>query len=280
MTGPGMLDHLAIGVADWSDGYDVFARELGGHWSHGGDAGAFAPYQLVYEHGFRLELIAPGSQEGFMHRFIDRDGPGPHHITFKVPSLERALDDVGRLGIEPLGGRTDTPFWQEAFLHPRTSALGTLIQLVEADESMLTSQIGESPAPPGFPTVQQRQQGIAWVGVTTSDMRIARALLLDTLGGAVEASGTDWMLATWGPGRRLLVRCESATPGGGTLWAAAPAAGVAHIVVGPRHTRPEHLDEDPTRTRRLDPDPRTAVPVWIVVEDSLHQPLVRSGIQF
>ncbi|WP_426246528.1 VOC family protein [Nocardioides sp. LHG3406-4] len=266
MSAAGMLDHLAIGVVDWSDGFDVYAAELGGAWSHGGDAGEFAPYQLVYRHGFRLEFIAPGSQQGFMHRFIDRDGPGAHHITFKVPSLERALDEVAELGIEPLGGRTDVPFWQEAFLHPKTSALGTLIQLAEVDDELLRSQIRDSPRPPGFPEEQRPQRTIAWVGLTTSDMAVARALLLDTLDGTVEAFGDDWMLASWGPGRRLLVRSGSATPGGAALWADAPLLGVAHVVVEPSETTPDQLSSGSAPARRLPHDPRTRVPVWMATD--------------
>jgi hypothetical protein len=33
------FDHLAVGVRNWSEGFQRFAGELGGRWSHGGDAG-------------------------------------------------------------------------------------------------------------------------------------------------------------------------------------------------------------------------------------------------
>jgi hypothetical protein len=258
-----MLDHLAIGVARWSDGYDVFAGQLGGAWSHGGDAGEFAPYQLIYRYGMRLELIAPGSRQGFMHRFIDRDGPGPHHITFKVPSLERALDEVGALGIEPLVGRTDIPFWQEAFLHPKTCQLGTLIQLAEVHTELLESQIRDTPAPPGFPATHVEQQTITWIGLTTADMEVARALLLGTLGGTVESSGEGWMLVGWGPGRRLLIRDGAASPGGDALWAGAPNPGVSHIVVGPDDLSLDAITACPSMLGPLPHDPRTGVPIWV-----------------
>jgi hypothetical protein len=35
-------DHLAVGVRNWPAGFPRFAGELGGRWSHGGDAGEFA----------------------------------------------------------------------------------------------------------------------------------------------------------------------------------------------------------------------------------------------
>ena len=34
------FDHLAVGVRNWSEGFRRFAGELGGRWSHGGDAAA------------------------------------------------------------------------------------------------------------------------------------------------------------------------------------------------------------------------------------------------
>jgi hypothetical protein len=112
------FDHLAVGVRSWPDGFWRFAAELGGQWSHGGDAGEFAPCQLMFPPGINVELIAPGSaRDGFMHRFIDRAGPGPHHITFKVSSLDAALAEISALGIGVLGGHNRHPYWREAFLH-------------------------------------------------------------------------------------------------------------------------------------------------------------------
>jgi methylmalonyl-CoA/ethylmalonyl-CoA epimerase len=70
------LDHLAIGVEHWPDAYPRFVADLGGRWSHGGDAGGYAPCQLSYGDGMRLELIAPSSADGFMRRFLERSGPG------------------------------------------------------------------------------------------------------------------------------------------------------------------------------------------------------------
>ena len=151
------LDHLAIGVERWTDAYPRFAAELGGQWSHGGDAGGYAPCQLTYGHGMRLELIAPSPSGGFMRRFMDRNGPGAHHLTFKVPAIESTLADLARLGIEPLGGRTDMPFWREAFLHPKLCGVGTLLQIIQVDEGFPTIA---TPAPDEFPVVQGRQRSL------------------------------------------------------------------------------------------------------------------------
>ena len=43
-----MLDHLAIGVRQWSDADDRFVHRFGGRWAIGGPSGSFAPFQLDY----------------------------------------------------------------------------------------------------------------------------------------------------------------------------------------------------------------------------------------
>ena len=160
------FDHLAVGVRSWPDGFRRFAAELGGQWSHGGDAGEFAPCQLMYPPGINVELIAPGSAaDGFMHRFIDRAGPGPHHITFKVRSLDAALEEISALGIGVLDGHNRHPYWREAFLHPKQCGIGTLLQLVQSDDAQVLG--------PGPHTATRQLPG--WAG-TGGQARAQRGL--------------------------------------------------------------------------------------------------------
>ena len=105
-----------------------------------GDADEFAPCQLVYACDMRIELITPGaSGGGFMRRFLDRSGPGAHHLTFKVPSLEDTLAQMSERGLAAFGGRNDSPLWREAFLHPKQAGLGTLLQVAQVDEAALAA---------------------------------------------------------------------------------------------------------------------------------------------
>jgi methylmalonyl-CoA/ethylmalonyl-CoA epimerase len=260
-----LLDHLAIGVERWTDGYPRLAVELGGDWSHGGESGPFASCQLSFRHGMNLELIAPSGRDGFVRRFLDRHGPGAHHVTFMVPSLHAALEAVGALGIEALGG-SDVPVWREAFLHPKQCGVGTLIQLVERDEVFIDALHANSPAPPDFPADRGDQQAVAWVGLTTASPDRAEALFAEALHGRIAERGPAWTLYTWGPGRSLLVRTAGADPGDARLWAGAPTPGVAHVVMGPAGLLPQHLENAADAARLLPHDERTGTPVWIANE--------------
>jgi methylmalonyl-CoA/ethylmalonyl-CoA epimerase len=255
-TGRIYLDHLAVGTQCWADGYPVLVDALGGRWAMGDDAGEFAPCQLAYRDGMHLEIISPGSDgwSGFMRRFLDGSGPGPHHLTFHVPSLDAARDELAALGLSTFGGR-DTPSWRESFLHPKEAGLGTLIQLAESDDDPSGP---DQPAPDGFPGNPPEPASIAWIGLSAESVDFATALFRDALGGAVAESGAGWRLFSWGPQRRLLVRQSPVEPGAPPLWAV--PTGVAHLAVGAAELSPDRL----AVARPLDYDPRLGLPVFSV----------------
>jgi len=263
------FDHLAVGVRSWPEGFRRFAAELGGRWSHGGDAGEFAPCQLLYPRGINVELIAPGSAaDGFMHRFIERAGPGPHHITFKVRSLDAALEEISALGIGALDGHNRHPYWREAFLHPKQCGIGTLLQLVQSDDAQVLG-LARTPPPDGFPAgpgpADRPERSVAWVGLTVESLERARELFTGALQGAVTEDGPGWLRVTWGPGRDLLVRAGGAVPGGAPLWAAGDP-GVAHVVFGGDQLTAGQLESGDVLVELMPFDEATAVPVWLAAD--------------
>jgi catechol 2,3-dioxygenase-like lactoylglutathione lyase family enzyme len=143
-------------------------------------------------------------ENDFLRRFLARHGPGPHHLTFKVPKLVAALEECERFGLEPVNIDTSDPFWLEAFLHPK-QATGIVVQLAEAPQSW------DSPAPADFPaTLRWRADGsgpIAAGGLdriahVVADLDAATALFGDLLGGqrVHEGDGPDHRFVdlTWG----------------------------------------------------------------------------------
>jgi methylmalonyl-CoA/ethylmalonyl-CoA epimerase len=266
MTASVYFDHLAVGVRTWPDGFRRFAAQLGGQWSHGGDAGEFAPCQLMFPPGINVELIAPGGAgQGFMHRFIDRAGPGPHHITFKVRSLEAALGEISALGIGVLDGSNRHPYWQEAFLHPKQCGIGTLLQLVQSDDAQVMG-LARTPPPDTFPVEQgpagNRARSVVWVGLTVESVDRARELFVGALQGTVAEDGHGWLHITWGPGRDLLVRSGDAIPGGASLWSGRDP-GVAHVVFGDGELTVRQLESGDVPVEPMPFDAATAVPVWL-----------------
>jgi hypothetical protein len=87
------LDHTAIAVERIADVLPRYAGDLSGAWRAGGPSVGFTGVQLAFRDGMRLEILEPHAveQNDFLRRFLDRSGPGPHHLTFKVTDIVSAL---------------------------------------------------------------------------------------------------------------------------------------------------------------------------------------------
>lgn len=82
--------------------------------------------------GVHVELLAPDVPDSPIARFLEKRGPGIHHVCYRVADLEAALEACRAAGYdlideEPRTGASGHPI---AFVHPRTTA-GTLIELTE-----------------------------------------------------------------------------------------------------------------------------------------------------
>jgi len=180
------LDHVAVAVERWPDAWPRYAVDLGGTWTSGGLNVGFGPAQLRYANGGRVEVLQPWQAEDnpFLRRFLDRHGPGPHHMTFKVPDLAGALGQAEDAGFSPVNVDLTNADWMEAFLHPK-QATGIVVQLAQA------AYAWESPAPEGFPT-ERRQPPASLVRAThaVADLQSGLALFEGLLDGRVRARGT------------------------------------------------------------------------------------------
>lgn len=116
------FDHVAIAVRHPTDPWPIFADVLGGRYLDRGVNPGFGWTQLRFANGFVLEGLnpEPSDRDDFLNRFLDRNGPGPHHLTFKVPDLDRMLDRVRAAGSTRWArtGRT-RPGTRRSFTPPR-----------------------------------------------------------------------------------------------------------------------------------------------------------------
>jgi methylmalonyl-CoA/ethylmalonyl-CoA epimerase len=80
-----------------------------------------------------LELISPKGNEG-LERFLEKRGPGLHHIAIEVEGIESALLTLKALGVPLIDEvpRKGARGHKVAFVHPKATG-GVLIELVEPD---------------------------------------------------------------------------------------------------------------------------------------------------
>lgn len=195
------LDHVAVAVERWSDAWPRYRAALGGEWVAGGGSYGFASAQVRYANGMKVEVLAPYEVErnDFLRRFLDRNGPGTHHLTFKVPDIASALTAAEDAGYRPINVDLTDPDWKEAFLHPK-DAPGVVVQLAQSSGSW------DSPPPPDLPAPDGPPSVLVHVAHAVADLEEGIRLFRDLLGGAEDGEGEDnvarWVDLRWpGPGR-------------------------------------------------------------------------------
>ena len=79
-----------------------------------------------------VELLEPRTPDGPIARFLDRRGPGIHHVCYRVPDLDQALAECRARGFTLIDEtpRTGAGGRRIAFVHPKTTA-GILVELTE-----------------------------------------------------------------------------------------------------------------------------------------------------
>jgi methylmalonyl-CoA epimerase len=94
----------------------------------------YVPFTVA---GFTIELLCPYREDSVIQRYLERRGPGVHHVSFMVPDLDAALAELERLGVRvahvhdyPADVAFEGHHWREAFIHPR-DAFGVLLHLAE-----------------------------------------------------------------------------------------------------------------------------------------------------
>jgi methylmalonyl-CoA epimerase len=127
------INHIGLATSSIDEALRIFGDGLGLEVSASEDVPgdmtrvAFAPLGES-----RLEFIEPMDGEGPVQKFLEKRGPGIHHICLEVEDLPGLLDRLRSQGIElvdqePRPGAHGT---MVAFIHPK-AANGVLVELVE-----------------------------------------------------------------------------------------------------------------------------------------------------
>lgn len=229
------LDHVAVAASDQHLLWPRYAGDLSGRWVGGGGTAGFWSAQVSYANGMKVEVLEPYQPEvnDFLQRFLDRNGPGAHHLTFKVKDIRAALAQAEAAGYRPVGVNLESPWWKEAFLHPK-DAPGIVVQLAQSAEG---GDWGDNPTPSWLPDARTETPAtLVHVTHAVADLAEGSLLFRDLLGGQPIAdestAGLRWMELAWpGPGRVRLI-----SPAGES-----ESAAVLRAWLGDRRGRFHHL---------------------------------------
>ena len=127
------IDHIGIAVADAEAALAVYRDALGLELTA---SEPVAGQQLISYHlrlgESHLELLAPTEPNSVIAKFLDRNGPGIHHIALAVDDIEAEIarlkeTDLQLLGEKPTLGAGGK---KVIFFHPRSTG-GVLLELCE-----------------------------------------------------------------------------------------------------------------------------------------------------
>ncbi|PSQ15464.1 methylmalonyl-CoA epimerase [Halobacteriales archaeon QS_8_69_26] len=125
------FDHAGIATEDAERTADLFADLLDADRVHAEEFDGMRVVFLDLGNGY-FEVLEPLDEEGAIARFLDREGPGIHHLALETEDARAALDRARGMGIEPIDDEPRPGAWGHtvAFLHPRDTA-GVLVEFVE-----------------------------------------------------------------------------------------------------------------------------------------------------
>jgi methylmalonyl-CoA/ethylmalonyl-CoA epimerase len=125
------FDHVGIATRDAAALADLFGTLLDAPVAHRETVDGLDVTFLDVGDGY-LELLEPLADEGPIPRYIDREGPGIHHVALATADVGTALETAREMGVELVDERPRPGAWGHdvAFLHPESTG-GVLIEFVE-----------------------------------------------------------------------------------------------------------------------------------------------------
>ena len=126
------ISHVAVAVENIDEALAKYATALGlAPTSREFVASQKVEAALLPIGDASLELIAPNGNEG-VKKFLEKRGPGLHHVAIEVEGLDEALVFLKSLGVPLIdeSARVGAHGHKVAFVHPKATG-GVLIELVE-----------------------------------------------------------------------------------------------------------------------------------------------------
>ena len=124
------IDHIAIAVTDVEESAKVYQEVLGVHnvefetvESEG------VKIAIIHLENGRIELMQPTNDTSPIKKFLDKKGPGLHHMALETDNIESEVSRMEGCGIQFLGKiRPGSAGTKVTFIHPK-SLYGVLAEL-------------------------------------------------------------------------------------------------------------------------------------------------------
>jgi methylmalonyl-CoA/ethylmalonyl-CoA epimerase len=132
----GRIDHIGVATEDLDGAIALYEGTLGMPVAHRETVESQGVEAVLLDVGEgHVELLRPLGPDTPVGKYLEKQGPGLHHVAYAVDDIEGVLGSLRDAGIElidaePRVGIRDS---RVAFVHPRSTG-GVLTEIVEPAE--------------------------------------------------------------------------------------------------------------------------------------------------
>jgi methylmalonyl-CoA/ethylmalonyl-CoA epimerase len=129
----GRIDHIGVAVEDLDASLELYRERFDMREQHRETVEALDVEAVLLEVGDgHVELLRPTSDDSGVAKFLERRGPGLHHVAYQTDDIDSALAAVRDAGLRLIDEKPRTGIRESrvAFIHPKSTG-GVLTELVE-----------------------------------------------------------------------------------------------------------------------------------------------------
>ena len=133
----GRIDHIGVAVEDIDEAVTLYRDRLGMREQHRETVEEQGVDAVLLEIGEgHVELISPLAADTAVGKFLERNGPGLHHVAYQTDDIDSQLDQLREAGLRLIDEqpRTGIRGSRVAFVHPKATG-GVLTEIVEPAEA-------------------------------------------------------------------------------------------------------------------------------------------------
>lgn len=127
------INHIGIAVASLDEALPFYRDQLGMEYQGSEEVAEQKVKVAMLRIGeSKIELLEPTSPDSPISKFLEKSGPGIHHIAYEVHDIEAAIAKMAAEGARMIdtAPRSGAHGTRIAFVHPKSSN-GVLTELCE-----------------------------------------------------------------------------------------------------------------------------------------------------
>ena len=132
----GLIDHVGVAVDDLDGALRLYEGTFGMPVAHRETVEEQGVEAVLLDVGStHVELLSPLGPDTPVGKFLDRKGPGLHHVAYRVDDIDAALASLRDEGVELIDSepRTGIRNSRVAFVHPKATG-SVLTEIVQPAE--------------------------------------------------------------------------------------------------------------------------------------------------